>query len=190
VEKLNPGFVERRAALLPEGVIVVSGTNGKTTTASMIQAILKREGMAIVANRTGSNLYAGVASALLSASPDARIGVFEIDEGALPKLVPLLRVGVENSVREPDLHVWSGRSPTAMVPVSAFKDSRPDADLSMARSGWSRISRALGREASSRAGIAPRRTVARDEIANLQVAGLIGVFDPHRPCDPESSRDR
>ena len=94
VDRLDPRFVRRRSAALAGKAIVISGTNGKTTTASMIQTILRSQGVRFVANRSGANLRSGIASALLEASPDALVGVFEIDEAALPGLVPDLRPGL------------------------------------------------------------------------------------------------
>ena len=91
LERFAPNFVARRASLLPDGCMVVSGTNGKTTTASMIRAILAESGLAVIGNTTGANLYRGVATSLLEAPRSARMAVFEVDEGALPGLVPMLR---------------------------------------------------------------------------------------------------
>ncbi len=70
---------------------MVSGTNGKTTTASMLRAILRSERLAFAANHSGANLRSGVATALLDAPRDAGFGVFEVDEAALPRLVDDLR---------------------------------------------------------------------------------------------------
>jgi lipid II isoglutaminyl synthase (glutamine-hydrolysing) len=91
LDRLSPGFVERRVRAFPDGVVVVSGTNGKTTTASMLRSILRAAGVETAGNESGSNLRRGIASALIEASPSARIAVFEVDEAALPGLVPELR---------------------------------------------------------------------------------------------------
>src|SRR5439155_20856328 len=91
LERLQPDFVARRASLLRDGVVVVSGTNGKTTTASMMRAALTEAGVEVIGNTTGANLYRGVATSLLEASASARMAVFEVDEGALPGLVPMLQ---------------------------------------------------------------------------------------------------
>jgi lipid II isoglutaminyl synthase (glutamine-hydrolysing) len=91
IRRLSPDYVRRRAAVLPFGSIVVSGTNGKTTTASMLRAILARHGLIVTGNDTGANLRSGVASALLWSRRDAEIGVFEVDEGALPEMVSEIR---------------------------------------------------------------------------------------------------
>ena len=67
-----------------EGCVLVSGTNGKTTTASMIAAILRRAGLDVAHNRAGSNTHWGVATAMLEQRGE--IGVFEVDEAWLPIL--------------------------------------------------------------------------------------------------------
>ena len=90
-ERLSPGFLRRRAGRLPGGIVVVSGTNGKTTTASMIRNILRAEGVEVIGNETGANLRQGIATALAEAPRDACAAVFEVDEAALGSLIPDLR---------------------------------------------------------------------------------------------------
>jgi UDP-N-acetylmuramyl tripeptide synthase len=91
IQKLDPGFVGRRAGRLTDGIVIVSGTNGKTTTAAMIAAILRAEGVPVVTNESGANLFRGAAATLARAPASARAGVFEVDEGALARLVPALQ---------------------------------------------------------------------------------------------------
>ncbi|HXY72436.1 MAG TPA: MurT ligase domain-containing protein [Actinomycetota bacterium] len=91
LERLSPGFVERRAAAFGDGVVIVSGTNGKTTTASMLRTILRASGIQTAGNESGSNLRRGVASALMEAPATARMAVLEVDEAALPALVRAMR---------------------------------------------------------------------------------------------------
>ncbi len=67
----------------------MSATNGKTTTSAMIASILKKKGLKVSRNREGANLKAGVASAVLAdvsmtGRPGSEIGLFEVDEAALP----------------------------------------------------------------------------------------------------------
>jgi lipid II isoglutaminyl synthase (glutamine-hydrolysing) len=82
--ELDPGAIDRLAARIASGTAVVSATNGKTTTTAMAAEILRpRHGLAH--NAAGANLVSGVASALLDAG-DADLGLFEVDEGALPEL--------------------------------------------------------------------------------------------------------
>ncbi len=87
--ELDRGAIDRLAARLTAGTAVVSATNGKTTTTAMAAEIL-RPRHRLAHNGAGANLVSGVASALLSAG-DADLGLFEVDEGALPELLRRLR---------------------------------------------------------------------------------------------------
>ena len=87
--KLDPGAVDRLAARLPQGSALISATNGKTTTAAMAARILAPS-VRLAHNRSGANLVSGVASALLAAR-DAELGLFEVDEAALPEVARRLR---------------------------------------------------------------------------------------------------
>jgi len=86
---VDPGAVDRLALRLPAGTAVVSATNGKTTTAAMVAEIL-RPTRRLAHNAAGANLVSGVASALLAAD-GAELGLFEVDEAALPELLRRLR---------------------------------------------------------------------------------------------------
>ena len=77
------------AARLPEGVVVISATNGKTTTTAMTAEILG-DGRRLAWNRAGANLLSGIASALV-AGRRATLGLFEVDEGALSEAVERTR---------------------------------------------------------------------------------------------------
>lgn len=85
VEKISPDFIKQTLAQLPRGVVVISGTNGKTTTTKMVVALLEAHGLKVFTNRTGSNFTRGVAAALLGdidikGRLDADIAVLELDE--------------------------------------------------------------------------------------------------------------
>jgi lipid II isoglutaminyl synthase (glutamine-hydrolysing) len=82
--KLDPSAVDRLAARLPRGSALVSATNGKTTTAAMAARMLEPS-VRLAHNRAGANLVSGVASALVAAR-DAELGLFEVDEAALPEV--------------------------------------------------------------------------------------------------------
>jgi UDP-N-acetylmuramyl tripeptide synthase len=86
---LDPAAIDALAARLPQGSVAVSATNGKTTTAAMVAAIL-RPHVRVAHNDSGANLVSGVASALLRAG-DAQLGLFEVDEGALPEVTRRVR---------------------------------------------------------------------------------------------------
>jgi lipid II isoglutaminyl synthase (glutamine-hydrolysing) len=87
--KLDPMAIDRLAGRLPAGSALVSATNGKTTTAAMAAEIL-RPTYALAHNASGANLMSGVASALL-ASSGAELGLFEVDEAALPEVAARVR---------------------------------------------------------------------------------------------------
>jgi UDP-N-acetylmuramyl tripeptide synthase len=87
--KLDPDAIDGLAERLAQGSVAVSATNGKTTTAAMVAEILGPR-VRVVHNSSGANLVSGVASALLDAR-DAELGVFEVDEGALPEVTRRLR---------------------------------------------------------------------------------------------------
>jgi UDP-N-acetylmuramyl tripeptide synthase len=80
---------------------VISATNGKTTTAAMVAAILERGGARLVSNRTGANMAGGVAGALLHEQGEC--GLFEVDEFWLGPIVAELR-------------------PTALLLANLFRD--------------------------------------------------------------------
>jgi UDP-N-acetylmuramyl tripeptide synthase len=86
---MAPDAIDRLASRLDGGSIVVSSTNGKTTTAGMIAGILQAAGRTPIHNRAGSNMHWGVATALLEQSGDE--GLFELDEAWLPRVAPHLR---------------------------------------------------------------------------------------------------
>jgi len=87
--KLDPNAIDRLAARLPLGSAVISATNGKTTTAAMAATILRRR-IRLAHNASGANLLSGVASTLLRSS-GAELGLFEVDEAALPEVVDRVR---------------------------------------------------------------------------------------------------
>jgi lipid II isoglutaminyl synthase (glutamine-hydrolysing) len=87
--KLDPAAVDALARRLPQGSALVSATNGKTTTAAMVAGILRGK-FRLAHNSSGANLVSGVASTLLAAR-DAELGLFEVDEAALPEVARRLR---------------------------------------------------------------------------------------------------
>ena len=85
--KASPRALARMARELDAGSVLVSATNGKTTTAAMLAAALERSGRKVVHNRAGSNMSWGVATALLDAGRErAQIGLLEVDEAWLPSV--------------------------------------------------------------------------------------------------------
>jgi lipid II isoglutaminyl synthase (glutamine-hydrolysing) len=93
--RLEPGAIRELSARLSRGSVVISATNGKTTSAAMVAAVLARADVPVVHNRAGANMAGGVAATLVAAvSPGGRVagelGLFEIDEFWLDRVVPEL----------------------------------------------------------------------------------------------------
>ena len=116
--RLSPGALARMSRELDDGSVLVSATNGKTTTAAMIAAGLDRSGRAVVHNRAGSNMAWGVATALLDAGRrPGQLGLFEVDEAWLgsvaravePRLVLLANLFRDQLDRYGELELLADR---------------------------------------------------------------------------------
>ncbi len=93
---ISPGLVAGLSSRLARGVVLISGTNGKTTTARSLAGILEAAGLAVVHNRAGANLLSGIATALargatLRGRMRGEVGLFEVDEATLPAAVEATR---------------------------------------------------------------------------------------------------
>ncbi len=91
---LCPDFLGRMPR--PKTVIGITGTNGKTTVANMVEDVLSDQGYDFVCNRSGTNVATGVASALIANStffgkPKKDLAVFELDERSAPRILPYLK---------------------------------------------------------------------------------------------------
>lgn len=95
VEKLSPHFLGRLLAKLPEGVVLVSGTNGKTTTTKIVADLLRADGYRVFTNPSGSNFARGVISAALPVMRrgrlEADVAVLELDEAHATHFVAQVR---------------------------------------------------------------------------------------------------
>jgi UDP-N-acetylmuramyl tripeptide synthase len=117
--KWEPAALARLGARLDRGTTIVSATNGKTTTAGMIAAILEADGRSPVHNRAGSNMTWGVATALLE--QDGREGLFEVDEAWLPE-------------------VASGLDPSLIVLGNLFRDQLDRyGEMEALAAGWAGV---------------------------------------------------
>lgn len=91
---LCPDFLGRMPR--PKTVIGITGTNGKTTVANMVEDVLADCGYDFVCNRSGTNVNTGVASSLIANStffgkPKKDLAVFELDERSSPKILPYIK---------------------------------------------------------------------------------------------------
>ena len=83
--RLDKRAIARLGGRLEAGTVLLSATNGKTTTASMIAGILERTGRPVVRNAAGSNMHWGIATSLIDVGRrPAELGLFEVDEAWLP----------------------------------------------------------------------------------------------------------
>ena len=117
--KLAPNAVEKLSA--NKRVVLISGTNGKSTTAKLIAEALRTK-YSVAHNHTGANLFAGVAAAL-GADPDAEVAVLEVDELVLPwaiektkpELIVLLNLGRDQLDRLSEVRMVSNKWRTALA---------------------------------------------------------------------------
>lgn len=81
--RIDPKAVSHLAGRLEREKIVISATNGKTTTAAMAAEVLSTQGTRVVHNSAGANMAGGIASALaegLASAGNDAVGLFEVDE--------------------------------------------------------------------------------------------------------------
>lgn len=96
--RLFPDMVKFLASSY-EGVLAVTGTNGKTTTANLLAHFLKGAGFSVAHNSEGANMLPGVAAALirdcdLMGRPRSRIAILEVDEGSVGRVFPAAKPGI------------------------------------------------------------------------------------------------
>ncbi len=94
--RLEPQAITTLGARLKRGSVLISATNGKTTTAAMAAEIFGQAGIALVHNQAGANMAGGIATTLLNATRpggelDGELGIFEVDELWLASLAAQLR---------------------------------------------------------------------------------------------------
>src|SRR2546425_4288346 len=94
-QRVYPDIVGHLATQLEYGSVIVTGTNGKTTTSGFIAAILSDAGLRVWRNREGSNLMGGIASSLVMRAllngelrrAGRAMTIFEVDEAIVPQVV-------------------------------------------------------------------------------------------------------
>lgn len=94
--KVNPNLIENLIKQIPQS-IVITGTNGKTTTSRLLAHFATRAGLKVIRNHTGSNLERGIASALIHNSSFIThnskfdLGIWELDEAAFNTVAPKVK---------------------------------------------------------------------------------------------------
>lgn len=92
LERLQPDFLQDSLGKLPKGVVVITGTNGKTTTTKMVTELLRANGLSVLTNKSGSNFTRGIVASIieqtsLDGSLDFDIAVIELDEAYAKQFV-------------------------------------------------------------------------------------------------------
>jgi lipid II isoglutaminyl synthase (glutamine-hydrolysing) len=94
--RIDPHVLGKVAAASDAGKVVVTGSNGKTTTCRMLAALAHSSGLVVTQNRSGSNLLQGVISAAVRGTDlhgrmDAQLFLLEVDEATVPLVSPEVR---------------------------------------------------------------------------------------------------
>ena len=88
--KIDPWLIKHLGSEYGEGIILITGTNGKTTTTNLLASILTQAGKSFTCNQAGANLVTGIAGAMLkdarwSGGTEVKLAVLEVDEATVPK---------------------------------------------------------------------------------------------------------
>ena len=134
-------FAKNILAVTSEGmeIVVVTGTNGKTTSCNMIEHALTSAGHDCLLNKSGANLLHGITADLIcnatwTGKPKSHYAVLEVDEAALKQVVPLIHPkvivvtnlfsdqvdrygGVQNTLKE--IRTGIRRSPDSTLVLNA-----------------------------------------------------------------------
>jgi UDP-N-acetylmuramyl tripeptide synthase len=94
--RLDPDILTPLSQKVRKGIILVAGTNGKTTTTLMLKTILERQGDSVIHNGSGANLLNGIVSSFIqhaswTGTIEADWGVFEVDENSLPIVIKSIK---------------------------------------------------------------------------------------------------
>nr|WP_263312824.1 Mur ligase family protein [Mammaliicoccus sp. Marseille-Q6498] len=101
--KIDP-LILRKLANDVDEIVMISGTNGKTTTSNLIGYTLKKNNINIIHNTEGANMAAGITSSfIVQSNENTKIAIIEIDEGSIPR-------------------VLNEMTPTMMVVTNFFRD--------------------------------------------------------------------
>lgn len=89
--KIYPGIIKHLSSSFEEGAVIITGTNGKTTTNNLLATILRTAGKSVAFNREGANMVTGITGTLLqntsfTGKPLASVLLLEVDEATVPEL--------------------------------------------------------------------------------------------------------
>jgi UDP-N-acetylmuramyl tripeptide synthase len=132
VPRLAPSALRHVTRQLFLGSVVISGTNGKTTTSRLVSHILNVAGYTPLHNRAGANLLSGLFAAAAQGTdwrgaPRADVGVFEVDEATVPaalehvepRVLLLLNIFRDQLDRYGEVHFVAGLWQRAIMGLAA-----------------------------------------------------------------------
>jgi UDP-N-acetylmuramyl tripeptide synthase len=95
-QRVHPQILALLSQQIKYGVIIVAGTNGKTTTSLLLRSILEKDGWKVVHNEAGANLVNGLITTLLDRTSltgklKADYGILEVDENVIPIVLPQIK---------------------------------------------------------------------------------------------------
>lgn len=94
--RIQPNILSLLSRQVKYGVIIIAGTNGKTTTSRLLRKMLENQGWRVVHNEAGANLENGLATALIERTNlfgnlKADYAILEVDENVVPKVLPKIQ---------------------------------------------------------------------------------------------------
>ena len=94
--RIQPNILSLLSRQVKYGVIMIAGTNGKTTTSRLLRKMLENQGWRVVHNEAGANLENGLATALIERTNlfgklKADYAILEVDENVIPKVLPKIQ---------------------------------------------------------------------------------------------------
>lgn len=151
----NPQILRFFSDKVKKGIIIIAGTNGKTTTSLMIKKILEKEGDKVIHNASGANLLNGVVSSFIEHARwdgkiDADWGVFEVDENSLPIVLRELEFysSSERSEARSKFSTSSNNKRLILVFLNLFRDQLDRyGEVDVIAEKWSKALKELPRDA-------------------------------------------
>jgi UDP-N-acetylmuramyl tripeptide synthase len=174
--RISPGLLPRVLGSFPEGVVVVSGTAGKSTTTKMVAALLRAHGLRVFTNSSTANLPQGITSAVLDEGDwagrvDADIAVLEMDEAFGAKIAAMYtaRVVTLTNINLDDIARFESYERVIRLLSTVAGRATQSVVLNADDASLSRVARAV--EAGDR-GVAVHRFGVASTVMDAQPYGL------------------
>lgn len=185
-QRLYPQLLDQQVSRLRQGSVLITGTNGKTTTSKMVAELLTAGGLRVLANRSGSNMVRGLLSTVIehttwTGSLEFDIAVFEVDEPNMSAVVAAThpRLVVVLNLHRDQLDRYGELETTARLVGAAL----PDADQVLLNADDPLVAELAGSAGSGIAWFGAADTIRAElpDDAGLLVGG--GTQDAAVPLD-------